>query len=107
MPMRSRAVVLSLVLVLALSGCGMTAQESAAKPETGGAKTVQLRDGRVVDCVEDIGVDCDWGSPRKLGDGEKPSRQATYYKLKDGRIIPCYVFDGGKYSGGLSCDFAQ
>lgn len=105
--MRRSALILPIVLVLILAGCGTTAQESAEKPETSGAKTVQLRDGRVVDCVEDIGVDCDWDSPRKLGDGEKPSKQATYYKLKDGRVVPCYVFDGGKYSGGISCDFAQ
>ena len=72
--MRRRAVILPIVLVLSLAGCGMSAQESAEKPETDDVATVQLRDGRVVDCVYGNGLDCDWDSPRKLNEGEKTIR---------------------------------
>ena len=99
---RVMAVPAVVLLLLSLTGC---ATGDASDPYTWSVTSVRLKDGMVVDCVSNFGIVCDWNSPRPTKDDERP-QTAKYYRLKDGRVVPCATA-GGKTSNGLTCDFEQ
>ena len=101
---RVMAVPAVVLFLLSLAGCA-TGDASDPYAYTWSVTSVRLKDGMVVDCVSNFGIVCDWNSPRPAKDDERP-QTAKYYRLRDGRVVPCATA-GGKTSNGLTCDFEQ
>lgn len=99
--MRRIAVIALALLLLAPAGC---ADGTVDDPyET--TATVGLADGRIVDCVKDFGLVCDWAHPRRPKAGEKANQQARYYRV-NGRVIPCATRSGVSVNA-VTCDFTR
>lgn len=98
---RAVAVMLALLSLALPAGCA----DGTADDPYDASMTVGLADGRIVDCVKDTGLICDWAHPRRPKAGEHANRQARYYQL-DGRVIPCATRAGGSVNA-VTCDFTR
>lgn len=99
--LRHVSVIVLTLLLLAPAGCA----DGTADDPYDASMTVGLADGRIVDCVKDTGLTCDWAHPRRPKAGEKANRQARYYRL-DGHVIPCASRAGGSVNA-VTCDFTR
>lgn len=113
-----------LALVCGLGACAGTPADTSSEPSASPmqntisptenpyethAGSVTLKNGKVVDCIINGGVTCDWDHPRNPMPNEETKAHPQYFKLNTGDTVPCVTLRNHTkyqtYDNGISCDW--